>query len=189
MNTKNRWPRLKLGVHPVLDWVEDHYTTEWLLEVATAVSKNPHPIQARAADGTPAVWDTALEKLLRTLAASPKALDALNHRKPTVPARVLGLNRAVHFYVQRELLGGTKETEKKARGIVADVWRVSDGHVKDDVTDFRAATPTEYRQDDAKRLMDHIVASTMATTTNKSRDDVLKDLAADLCERATTTRA
>lgn len=188
MSTDARWPRLMLGVHPVLDWVEDSYSKELLLEMAEAVRKNPHPIQTRSAAGALGVWDSPIESLLRSLAASPAALKALNHRRPTPPARVVALNRAVHFHVVFELLPDGRGRATDAWHKVATAWNVSDGHVKDDVAQFRVDDPRTYRADDAKRLAEQIIALAGANT-GKSRIEVLGDFSQDMWDRAEPYRS
>lgn len=176
-----RWPRLKLETHPVLDWVEIEYRAAMLEEMADAVGKNPNPIQTRAPGGLLGVWDPAIEKVLRALAGSKAAISALNHRRPTPPARVVGFNRAVHVRVLAELL-----PQRKAAAVWADVaeaWGCSAGHVKDDVGEF----------DDAERLVQAIVVSTCNARTRageprSTRGDVLEDFDNDMRGRGVTDR-
>jgi hypothetical protein len=174
-----RWPRLKLPTHPVLDWIETVYAKAQLLTMADAVGSNAHAI--RAASGE--VWDTAVETVLRALATSPTALKALNHRRPTLPARVLGVNRATHFHVLTELHPGKKSANKRD---VAKVWRVTDKHVEADVREYQMRGTT-YRPDDAKRLMLTIVNNT-CKASGRARAAVLKDFDADMRHRAVASR-
>jgi hypothetical protein len=180
-----RWPNLKLATHPVLDWHETEYRQQELLEMADALSKNPHAIKA-AGGG---VWDTAIETVLRALAGNPKALKELNRHKPTLTGPVLSLNRATHFHVQMAL--DPEQQVKAAWGTVATVWGVSDGQVKDDVSDYGVVDPgpenavrsVPYRRDDAKRLMLEILIN-RCNASRRSREDVLKDFDADMRHRA-----
>jgi hypothetical protein len=175
----DRWPNLKLPSHPVLDWHETRYADAQLLAMADAVSKSQHAIPA-AGGG---VWDTAIEAVLRTLADNPRALDELNRRKPTLPARVLGVNRAVHFHVLTELRSGKKLANKRD---VGEIWRVSDKQVEADVRQHQMRG-TRYRPDDAKRLMLTIVTN-VCKASGLSREDVLKAFDADMRHRATESR-
>lgn len=184
-----RWPRLKLPAHRVLDWCETKYTKETLLEMADAVGDSYIPVKGRR----DAVWSTAVEKVLRALAASPAALKELNHRRPTPPARVVGLNRAVHFHVLTEVYPERKRTAIYAD--VGDAWGVSPGHVKADVREYAVPDPgpkdavrsVPYRHDDAKRLMLTIVHN-VCVATGRERVDVLKDFDADMRDRGATEK-
>jgi hypothetical protein len=199
----SRWPRLKLDTHPVLDWVEPFYDRAWLLTVAEAVRKNPHPIQTKLATGGWGVWDNGIERLLRTLADNEAALRALNHRRPTPPARVVGLNRAVHFHVVLELLPESRSRVKQAWGKVAAVWGVSDRHIKDDVASFRVGDGDPSLRDadgvyNARFFVDQIVGLARhkigmergETEWNRKipRADALKLVGEDMCDRAAQLR-
>jgi hypothetical protein len=179
-----RWPRLKLGAHSDLDWHEVQYTAESLENMADAMRDNPHPIQTRTADGLPGVWDLAIEKVLRALAANSAALKAMNHRRPTPPARIVGLNRAVHFRVRHEL-----HPEYKTISVwleVGKLWDVSSGQVKDDVSEYKA-DGNIYRSDDAVRIVQQIT-NDVSNMTGRMRLDVLKDFDADMNDRAAQLR-
>jgi hypothetical protein len=181
-----RWPRLKFSAHPVLDWFETEYTEARLLEIADAVRKHPHTIEARTAEGHLSFWNLAIEQALRALADSDAALKALNHRRKKPPARVIGLNRAVHVRVLAALLPGSKAAEMWQE--VATIWHVSASTVKDDVGEYRVEG-NNYRPDDAELLVRGIVGATCtarlrAGETRSSRDDVLEDFDKDMRERA-----
>lgn len=177
----SRWPNLQLATHPVLDWVETTYEPATLLLMAEAISKNPHPIQTRAAAGQPGAWDSAIEQLISTLADSPAALKALNQRRPLPPRKVVGLNRAVHFLVRLEMRG-SGET-KRALSDVAKVWDSTEATIKEDRTTFSVKTPTEYRHDDAKRIAAQIINDT-SVTRGMTRTEVLEAFDADMKRRA-----
>jgi hypothetical protein len=179
-----RWPRLKLEPHPLLDWCPIFYGKARLLEIADAlgaISTPAIPVKGRR----DAVWNMAIENVLHALAANKAALKALNRRKPTLPARVLGLNRAVHFHVQAELHPEHKRTAIYAD--VGDAWGVSAGQVKDDVREYAVRDGREYRPDDAKRLMLTIVHNT-CNASGRPLVDVLRDFDADLRDRGATEK-
>jgi hypothetical protein len=191
-----RWPHLKIPTHPVLDWHETEYTATSLLEMAAAVSDTTIPVKGRR----DAVWSTAIESVLRSLADNVAALKALNHHRPTPPARVVGLNRAVHVHVLAEL--HPDQQAKRIWGEVAKAWGCSDRHVKDDVSKHSVQDPgpkdavrtVPYRPDDAERLVQTIVvnvcnARTRAGKPRSSREDVLEDFDKDMRYRAQQLRA
>jgi hypothetical protein len=184
----SRWPRLNLETHPFLDWVETEYTVEFLQQMAEAINKSAHPIQVRTAKGTPGVWDPAtIAKLLRALAGKPVALKKLNHRRPTAPARVIALNRAVHFHVRRAM--DPNSLIKSTWIDVATAWGLRAAEqVKDDVTKYRVKHAGEYRADDAARIFKDIV-SKVCKTTGRTRARVLEDFDADMCARAAQYRS
>jgi hypothetical protein len=186
----DRWPHLKLATQDALDWHEAAYTAERLIEMADAMSRNPRAIPALEGG----VWDTAVESVLRALAANDKALEKLNRHKPTIPATVVGLNRAVHVRVLYELLPDWKAAQVWEE--VRTVWGVSAGQVKDDVGEYRVqdGARSNYRPDDAERLVQAIVVNTCNARTRagdprSSRDDVLEDFDKDMRHRAQQLRA
>jgi hypothetical protein len=135
-----RWPKLggvieKLqqygvprGVHYALDWVEGYtYTRERLLEIAKDMSRAA-PIPTADGNG---VWNNAIEILLQALADNKGALEALNHRKPTMPARFVSLNRAVHVYVLLALRPA--KSRRSAYMEVGKVWGRQYTMVEEDV--------------------------------------------------------
>ena len=179
-----RWPRLKLGAHGDLDWHEVQCTAESLEKMADAMRDNPHPIQTRTAEGLPGVWDLAIERVLRALAENSAALKALNHHRPTPPARVVGLNRAVHFHVRHALHPEHKTTSVWLE--VGKLWAVSSGQVKDDIGEYKA-DGNHYRSDDAVRIVQQIT-NDVANTTGRTHLEVLKDFDADMNDRAAQLR-
>jgi hypothetical protein len=181
---------MKFSVHPVLDWCETEYTEARLIEMVDAIRKHPHSIEARPADGPLSFWNLAIEQVLRALADAPAALKALNHRQKRPPARVVGLNRAVHFHLRAELHPG-KKTALYAE--VGEIWGVSLGQVKDDVREHALVKDAKAlmveRRYDAKRLMLMTVhnvcnARLRAGEHRSSRDDVLEDFDNDMLGRA-----
>lgn len=163
-----RWPRLQLEYHPVLDRVVVQYTPAFLLDMADAISKNPHPIQTKTATGAPGVWDPAIEALLRSLADKPAALKVLNHRR----FDVVPLNRAVHFHIGVALHPLRKKLA--IRKDIATVWGgISEGQVKDDVTSFP----------DAARLTEQLIAVALHKV-GCTREDALSLIDADMRDRA-----
>ena len=80
-------------------------------------------------------------------------------------------------------------------GEVATVWGVSDGQVKDDVSDYSVVDPgpadgvrsVPYRRDDAKRLMLEILVN-RCNASRRSRKQVLKDFDADMRHRAAESK-
>jgi hypothetical protein len=192
----SRWPNLKLATHPVLDWVETTYDQATLLKMAEAISKNPHPIQTRTATGAAGVWDTAIESLLRALADAPAALEKLNRTRPTPPRRVVGLNRAVHYFVQLEILGPDGlgyERKDDALKNVSDAWGKSVATIKEDRTTHTAKTnPSQYwcddtgdiqRPEDAKRVTEQILVAAMVAY-GMTRTEALKGFDSDMRHRA-----
>jgi hypothetical protein len=180
---------LKFSVHPALDWCETEYTAARLLEIAAAVRMHPHPIEARTAEGLTSFWNLAIEQVLRALAGSPAALKALNHRQRTPPARIVGLNRAVHFHVQAEMHHDWKKAAIHAD--VAEAWGVASAQIKADVRKYALANDAKALAVDglydAKRLMLMIVHNA-CNTSRRPRAKVLRDFDADLRDRGATEK-
>ena len=188
MSDLARWPNLKIATHPMLDWVEPVYDATLLLEMAKAVSENPHPIQTRTAAGMPGVWDPVIEGLLRALAEKPAALKLLNEPRPTMPREVKGLNRAVHYHVRLELRDGRV---KDALADVAEVWGKSEDTIKEDRTMFSVnnrkknpeRNPRRYLPDDAERIAAQVINDSMVAR-RMTRTEVLAAFDADMKHRA-----
>jgi hypothetical protein len=166
----SRWPNLQGRAHPTLDWHVTEYTAARLIEMADAVSKNPHPIQTRTATGEPGVWDPAIETVLRAVAADHKALAALNHKVKLIPADIVGRNRAVHCRVLA-LVKRTKAEERDA--YVAKIWGTSPGQIRKDLGNH----------DDAGHVVEQLI-NAVCVVRRRERADVLKDLNADMHYRA-----
>ena len=171
------WPKLKIRPHPALDWRVTEFRAEHLIELADAVSKNPRPIQAKTATGAPALWDPAIEAVLRALADNKKAIAALN--KP--PAKVDALNRAVHYHVLREL--HPKEKVLVLQKKVSAIWDVTDGQVKDDCATYGAQKTKWFKPLDAPRIAKEII-NVVCVAHKRTRAEVLKDFDADMEYRA-----
>jgi hypothetical protein len=184
MSDLARWPNLKLPTHPALDWVEPLYSSERLLEMANAISKNPHPIQTRTPEGMPGVWDTAIESVLRALASNAAALKEMNHRRPLPPRRVVGLNRAVHYIVCLELRKGAA---KRALADVATVWDAKEATVREDCTDFHVKKRSPFAPTDAHFIAEQIIAG-CSINRHVLRATVLKAFDADMKHRAAQLR-
>jgi hypothetical protein len=182
------WPRLKISLHPVLDWLETEYTKAQLLEIADAVHQT-HAIEGRTPQGSEGIWNAAIEKVLRKLAGTPKALAHMNRRRTTPPNRVKGLNRAVHFHVRMALHPNQR---KKALYYVAQKWCVSETQVKDDVAkyfvdDGDPCVPGGWSigKANAPFYVNQIVNS-VCHRSGKTRAEVLADFDADMCDRGAT---
>jgi hypothetical protein len=187
-SANTRWPRLGIKIHDSLDWQEISYTTASVIEMADAIQNNPHPIQTKTKTGAPAVWDPAIESLLRSLAKKPNALKAINHHRPKVPARVVALNRAVHFHVVRELTPKGRGQTKAAQARVSAAWGgVSEGQIKDDVAEYSVSSPTEYRSDDAKRIAEQLIAI-YRQAKSASRRNALLAIDSDMKHRGATEK-
>lgn len=196
-----RWPRLGLSLHPVLDWCETQYTAAQLVEIANAVRANPHPIEGRSAQGSPGLWNFAIEQVLRKLAETPAVLKELNRRGTTPPWHVKGLNRAVHYHVRMAL--APEGLIKTAMCEVAKAWGCeSYARVKDDVAAFRVddADPhaSQYVLDGVTRayqdargvpnapfFVDQIVKA-VCRRSGRTRAQVLADFDADMHDRGAT---
>jgi hypothetical protein len=196
MSDLSRWPNLKLDTHPVLDWVERTYDQATLLEMAEAVREHKHPINAKTPTGMPGVWNTAIESLLRALAEKPAALEKLNRHRPTPPRRVEGLNRAVHYFVQLEILGPDGlgyDRKDDALKNVSDAWVKSVATIKEDRTTHTAKTsPNQYwcddtgdiqRPEDAKRVTEEILIAAVVAH-GMTRTEALKAFDSDMRHRA-----
>lgn len=173
-----------MGSHPALDWHETQFTSETIERMADAIRDNRHPIQTQTAEGLPGVWDLAIETLLRALAANSAALKALNHRRPTPPTRIVGLNRAVHFHVKHALHPEYKTTSVWLE--VGKLWGVSSGQVKDDISEYKS-DGNHYRSDDATRIVQQVI-NDVSNRTGQGRAEVLREFDADMHDRAAQLR-
>ena len=182
----SRWPNLKMPTHSALDWHEALYTGPRLLELASAISKNPHPIQTRTPEGLSGVEDPAIESVLRALANSPAALKALNRHRPMPPRRVVGLNRAVHYIVRLEIRG--KNKRKHALADVARVWGAKVATIEEDRTDHHVKKRDPFALTDAHYIAEQIIAG-CSINRKLSRAAVLKAFDADMRNRAKQLRA
>jgi hypothetical protein len=163
------WPRLGYkDIHVLadlgLDYLVPEYDAEWFRHVAKCIESGQLlPAAARC---------------LLHLADTPGAIKALNHHRPLVPREILGLNRAVHYYVRLELLGlnGMKKPRvETARDEVATVWRTERTTIKDDAHDFCK---------EVQRILDKIIEDMLARPDASSRRKILEDFDADMEGRA-----
>jgi hypothetical protein len=152
-----RWPRLGLR-DGELDYLVAQYDAQWFLDMAQRIESG----QSLA----------AAARCFLQLAKNPAAIKELNHHRPLVPRKILGLNRAAHYQVRLELLGDAKLV-KRARSEIAAVWRTKEGTIKDDVSDFGK---------DARRILERTI--TDKQLESRDRASVLRDFDSDMTHRA-----
>jgi hypothetical protein len=109
---------------------------------------------------------------LNALADCPEALAALNHAQPTVPADVLGLNRAVHYNVHLKILGGKALAEQT---LVGELWGVGSAQIKADNSDHGGR---------ARTIIERIIAEARKHPAYESEGAALAALHADMKDRA-----
>jgi len=105
---------------PELEYLVGQYDAEWFLDMAKRIESGQSLPSAT--------------RFFLHIAKTPAAIKAMNHHRPLVPRKILGLTRAAHCIARLEVLG--KERKKEARHDVATAWRTSDATIRDDLGDF-----------------------------------------------------
>lgn len=155
-----RWPNLGIRRHPQLDWIVSQYEAHKIQQMADA---------AEQGEWNP--WTKATVAVLRALADSAAAVEALNAHQDTIPREVLGLNRAVHCLVRLMTEGeGKTETRRK----IAANWRVSPETVREDVTNYG----------EAARSVIADLLDTLCKPRGETQAELLEALDRDMIHRA-----
>jgi hypothetical protein len=157
------WPRLGFAYVGGLDNPVTVYNREGLLKVA-------HALESDDAHRTPAAMSAAsiLEHIANT-STSAAIIEKMNHHRPQVPRKILGMNRAAHYLVRRERIN------KDAQGDVAQIWGVAGDTIRDDYGDYGK---------DARRIVATLIDDMFARPEAPPRAKILEDFDADMVERA-----
>ena len=114
------WPNLGFVRVGALDYHVRQYDAEWLRHVAERVQQSGQSLG-------PQQW--MVETCLRDLASSTAAIKELNKYTTRAPQPLRGLNIAVHYLANKEIVG--KRLAKNALADVATAWSMKPSAVKD----------------------------------------------------------